>query len=269
MQFLLLSFVVALSLVAKGTSRILVGKEDVYPTPIKPMDPDTCGILDVYPCEAEGWVFCFNAVCEDDPISDPAKYGGKPFNRCQCWQPTSTNSSILPIGRAGTNCVLDLPDFPRGGKPMCDAMKAGTLISTSSRYGTPRDYPSMQYKAETAICLPKTPFTLCWGAPCYKTSESPTGIFCDCSYQFTDNEADQQISLPGPSECIGAPVNPCQYTHASMAAGLSPNGALNGGSCYTEPGAGESTCVECCNDPGPPTPPGPPPNKSKAPKNSF
>ena len=121
-------------------------------------------------------------VCEDDPISDPAKYGGKPFNRCQCWQPTSTNSSILPIGRAGTNCVLDLPEFPRGGKPMCDAMKAGTLISTSSRYGTPRDYPSMQYKAETAICLPKTPFTLCWGAPCYKTSESPTGIFCDCRY---------------------------------------------------------------------------------------
>ena len=229
MQFSLLSVVVALSLVAKGTSRILVGKEDVYPTPIKPMDPDTCGILDDYPCEAEGWVFCFNAwvllyivliydcsrfiylfiyshvwhtnwcnvryaakpicciiipirVCEDDPISDPAKYGGKPFNRCQCWQPTSTNSSILPIGRAGTNCVLDLPDFPRGGKPMCDAMKAGTLISTSSRYGTPRDYPSMQYKAETAICLPKTPFTLCWGAPCYKTSESPTGIFCDCRY---------------------------------------------------------------------------------------
>jgi len=245
-----------------------VDGKKVEPMPIFPFDPKTCGLLDAYLCDAEAWVFCYNAICEDEPTVDPNKYDGKPFNKCQCWQPAKNpdnkytgkqrNTSILPIGGAGANCVFNLPDFPKGGEKMCKYMKEGGLISTSSPYGVPRDYPSDFFDAQSALCLPRTPFTYCWGAPCYFTPDSPTGITCDCSYMYSEVDLPQQISLAGKSECIGNfgyPSNPCDTTHASMPVGTSPN-EYTGDFCYKEKGAGKTPCVECCSsDDGPPTPP--------------
>ena len=69
----------------------------VNPIPIAPKDAATCGITDPYPCVAPGWVYCINAVCESEPTVDPLLYGGKPFNKCSCWQPSNTDLSILPL----------------------------------------------------------------------------------------------------------------------------------------------------------------------------
>jgi len=246
------------------------------PIPIIPEDPKTCGLTVPYLCDAESWVFCYNAICKNEPTVDPNKYDGKPFNECQCWQPTKNpdnkytgeqrNTSILPIGRSGTNCVLDLPELAEGGEKMCKFMQAGGLISTSSPYGVPREYPSVQFDAESALCLAGTPFVLCWGAPCRFTPDTPTGITCDCSYQTSAVNIPQQISLAGKAECIGNfgyPSNPCERTHASMPAGLSPN-SLSGGFCYREKGL-KTPCVDCCSSDDPS--PTPPKSKSKSKKN--
>ena len=205
----------------------------VQPIPIAPKDAATCGITDPYPCEAPGWVYCINAVCESEPTVDPLLYGGKPFNKCSCWQPSNTDLSILPLSNdGGANCVLGSGP---SGKEMCAAMKGGALISTYGPDGTFRDQETKdgptKFSLQSAMCKPHTPWAWCWGAPCVKDPESPTGITCHCPYMTSTNEENQPISLAGSDQCTTG--NPCDSIHNSMPAGTSPN---QNKPCYNETG---------------------------------
>jgi len=235
----------------------------ITPIPIIPDDASLCGSNIPYFCEAEDWVYCINANCDAKPTVDANLYGGKPYVNCACWEQSTrpaltpgkqSTFSILPMGTSGANCVLDNME---GGEEMCEAMKGGALVSTYGPYGWKPN------TLESAVCLPRTPWSWCWGAPCIADPDSDFGITCHCPYMYTDTDVNQPISLAGEAQC-GAfgPLDPCNGSiHNSMPAGTSPNTATP---CFTEGGA--ETCTECCADPGPP-PPGPP-KSPKAPKNS-
>merc|ERR1712139_163694 len=83
------------------------GPSAILPIPVTPGDASTCGTSGTLPCTAPGWVFCTNAVCDNSPTVDAKKHGGKPFAKCQCWQPSNTNQSFVPrFNTAAANCVL-------------------------------------------------------------------------------------------------------------------------------------------------------------------
>ena len=120
---------------------VVLGESDgtVKPIQIIPKLSGSCGDIAGFPCvtpastapdggNGGGWVFCINAICDNTPTVDE-KYGGKPYAKCQCWQPSNTPDSILPDSKkgGGANCVLGSGP---GGQAMCDAMNAGKLIST-------------------------------------------------------------------------------------------------------------------------------------------
>jgi len=203
------------------------------PIPVTPNDPSTCGVTVPYECDASGWVYCINSVCEDETTTDPLLYGGKPFNKCHCWQPTNTNSSILPHGNdGGANCVLD--NGP-GGEEMCEAMKNGALISTYGPKGTMRDPDTDLFELEAAICEPHTPWAWCWGAPCVEDPDSPTGITCHCPLMTSTNDDEQILYLAGESQCSGAHGSPCDSVHNSEPAGMVTGAMLKDITpCYTE-----------------------------------
>ena len=121
---------------------VVLGQNDgtVKPIQIIPKLEGSCGDIGAFPCitpaskepgggNGGGWVFCINAICDNTPTVDASKYDGKPYSKCQCWQPSNTAYSILPDSKkgGGANCVLDSGP---GGEEMCKAMNAGKLIST-------------------------------------------------------------------------------------------------------------------------------------------
>jgi len=177
------------------------------PVDIAPCEPGqdcpagSCGqVAPGHPCEAPGWVFCLDAVC-DEPSAD--RKTGKLISKCKCWQPTNTNSSVLPAAsNSGANCVMGTGP---GGNQMCEAIKGGALISTWGPTGNflPGKKPRM------AICRPHTPWSWCWGAPCQR--EANGDITCDCPMMVSTNDDDQSLFLI-PSECpsdSNPDVNPC------------------------------------------------------------
>lgn len=248
----------------------------VKPIQIIPKLEGSCGDIGAFPCNTPaskepgggnggGWVFCINAICDNTPTVDTNKYDGKPYSKCQCWQPSNTAFSILPDSKkgGGANCVLDSGP---GGEEMCKAMNAGALISTFGPQGSPREGPDSTYSFEAALCKPRTAWAWCWGAPCERTPDSPTGITCDCPYMSTDSPVAQPLSLAGKGECSANPIyNPCDYIHNSQL----PMADVQSDFCFIEEGV-KPPCVETCSaDDGPsPPPPPPPPKSNKNPKNS-
>jgi len=245
----------------------------IKPIPIVPKLPGTCGDIGGYPCRTPasmepdggnggGWVFCINAICEDTPTIDEQKYGGKPYSKCQCWQPSNTPNSILPDKKkgGGANCVLDSGP---GGEEMCQQMNAGALISTYGPQGSARESPDPTYSFEAALCKPRTPWAWCWGAPCYKTPGTPTGITCDCPYMSTDSMVAQPLSLAGKGECAAHPplYNPCDHIHNAQL----PFADVQSEYCFVEAGV-KPPCVETCSASDGPGPGPPPPSKSKSKK---
>jgi len=252
---------------------VVLGDNDgtVEPIQIIPELPGTCGDIGPFPCvtpasiepgggNGGGWVFCINAICDNTPTVDENKYNGKPYSKCQCWQPSNTPNSILPDSRkgGGANCVLDSGP---GGEEMCRAMNAGALISTYGPQGSAREAPDPTYSFEAALCKPRTPWAWCWGAPCERTPGTPTGITCDCPYMSTDSPVAQPVSLTGKGECSANPVyNPCDFIHNSQL----PFADVQSNYCFVEAGV-KPPCVETCSADGDgPSPPPPPKSKSKS-----
>jgi len=185
--------------------------------------PDSgCGTFGEIKCDSAGWVFCQNAVCDDEPVVDPKS--GRLVAKCHCWQPSNTNLSFLPLTHnSGANCVMNAGP---GGEDMCKAIANGALFST---YGPTGDFLPGK-PLETANCPPQTKWAWCWGAPCERDDKGD--IICSCPMMISTNSANQTLSLV-PSECpseAGADTNPCEGSiHNSMPAGLAssdvnPNG---------------------------------------------
>jgi len=177
------------------------------------------------------------------------------------------NHRILPIvfsptkkKGGGANCVLDSGP---GGEEMCQQMNAGALISTYGPQGSARESPDPTYSFEAALCKPRTPWAWCWGAPCYKTPGTPTGITCDCPYMSTDSMVAQPLSLAGKGECAAHPplYNPCDHIHNAQL----PFADVQSEYCFVEAGV-KPPCVESCSASDGPGPGPPPPSKSKSKK---
>jgi len=181
---------------------------------------DSCSFVGFWPCEAAGWVFCQNAVCEE-PIESPIT--GRLISKCKCWQPSNTNSSMLPMEtNSGANCVMNTG---AGGETMCDGIKRGELWST---FGPTGDYLPGK-PLELAVCAPHTLWAWCWGAKCHKTSNGH--IICDCPVMKSTNKANQDLSLAGPLQC--QQPDPCTTgIKNSMPAGSSPSAMLGSTPCY-------------------------------------
>jgi hypothetical protein len=193
---------------------------DFKPFEITPCNPlvassectNKCGEVRGYKCDSPGWVFCQNAVCDEVPV----KNGSAWVSNCHCWQPTNTDSSILPVtSNSGANCVLDMGP---GGQEMCEAIDNGALWST---YGPDGTYlPGKPLKA--ASCAAHTIWAWCWGAPCKKEGDD---VICACPIMKSMNSAAQAISLAGEEQCPPKVEDPCAkgWTHNSMPAGTSPS----------------------------------------------
>merc|ERR1712238_49138 len=168
---------------------------------------------------------------------------------------------ILPDSNkgGGANCVLNSGP---GGAEMCAQMNAGALISTYGPQGSAREAPDPTYSFEAALCKPRTPWAWCWGAPCYKTPGTPTGITCECPYITKESEVAQPLSLAGKGECAAHPplYNPCEHIHNAQL----PFADVQSEYCFIEAGV-TPPCVETCSPAdGPPGPGPPPPSPSKS-----
>lgn len=203
----------------RAQSRNESGPPGDEPFPIYPCDlsntesgtcpEDTCSDVAAESCDAPGWVFCINAKCATAAM-DP-KYG-KLVSKCECWQPSNTNFSIVPVRKnSGANCVMKSGP---GGSEMCEAIKNGALIST---FGPTGDMKTPLLSLQSANCAPHTLWAWCWGAPCSKVSGK---LICDCPVMKSTNDANQSVSLAGKAECAGDPCN--EGIHNSMPAGTSP-----------------------------------------------
>ena len=188
-----------------------------------------CGNVVSHTCEAPGWVFCQNAVCDETPV----KNGSKWVSNCHCWQQKEggTVKNLIPSTKnSGANCVLDMGP---GGPEMCEAMGKGALWSTFG-VDDPAYLPGKPLKAAT--CEKHTLWAWCWGAPCKKVGDD---IQCACPIMKSMNDAKQMLSLAGDAQCPPNVANPCEkgWTHNSMPAGTSPSEYMKSGKealCYTE-----------------------------------
>jgi len=166
-------------------------------------------------CETAGWVYCQDATC-----SAPTEVDGVLVAKCLCWAPGNTNNSILPDENGGASCVINQQRpqgaLPQGGTAMCDAMKAGSLIST---YGPQGWKPPLV----VSKCEAQTQFAWCWGAPCSRVAGD---IICDCPMVISESNATQYLSM-STTACANEP-DPCKVIHNSSPAGsgLSPQAHL-------------------------------------------
>ena len=141
-------------------------------------------------------MYCINAVCADEPEVDPGKYGGAPYVKCDCWQQGEggVTESLVPAGNAGGNIVLGGEDSfvgGAGGEGMCDAIKAGALISTfgpsGELYGGISANSTSAYGMSTILCLPFTPFA-------YWYEDLHTHYICTClSYIDRRNSTNERL----------------------------------------------------------------------------
>ena len=196
-------------------------------TPCNPLEADClhqCGNVKGFECDAKGWVFCQNAVCDETPV----KNGTMWVSKCHCWQQPDgeTTKSLIPVAaNSGANCVLDMGP---GGADMCTAMQNGALWSTFG-VGNPTYLPGKPLQA--ASCPPHSLWAWCWGAPCEMVDGQ---IICSCPIMKSMNSAAQAISLAGEAQCPPNIEDPCTkgWTHNSMPAGTSPSEYMDTPTCY-------------------------------------
>jgi len=185
--------------------------------PYKITTDGNCSDMEPYPCDAPGWVYCQDAVCEQEPVM----VDGVLVAKCLCWAPKNTNKSILPTPMGGASCVantirdvMDGMGLPQGGKDMCEAIKGGSLIST---YGPTGWKPPLVVQK----CPPQTPWAWCWGAPC---SMVDGDIICDCPMMISADDYPQYLSVSIQS-CANE-EDACKYIHNGSPAGGGIQGYL-------------------------------------------
>jgi len=183
-------------------------------TPYEITQGGNCSDMTPYPCEAPGWVYCQDAVCDQEPVM----VDGVLVAKCLCWAPSNTNSSILPTTMGGASCVANTINsalgLPQGGEEMCKAMKSGSLIST---YGPTGWKPPLV----VSECPPQTPWAWCWGAPC---SMVDGDIICDCPMMISAGGDPQFLSVSIQS-CANE-ADTCKYIHNGSPSGGGIQGHL-------------------------------------------
>merc|ERR1712014_68521 len=103
---------------------------------------------------------------------------------------------------------------------MCDAMKAGKLISTYGPSGT--SDIGRQIHAKAVKCPAKTKWAWCWGAPC---SEDEFGLItCECPIVTSDWDEPQYVSVSDVACDIEKKLDEesCSVIHNGSPAGESP-----------------------------------------------
>jgi len=214
----------------KSTVMLVEADTPQNPSDVQECDPlsedcsASCGDMTPGKCDAPGWVFCQNAICDEKVHFRQ----GVEVAKCNCWQPTNTNESILPATEhGGGSCVLG---NGMTGTEMCEAMKAGALFST---YGPKGDFlPGKPMR--NVECPAHNLWAWCWGAPCEKDAEGK--VVCDCPIMRSTNNASQVINVAGDAQCIG---DPCTkgWTHNAGPAGTVESNSP----CPANPGAGEGS----------------------------
>ena len=168
----------------------------------EPVSLNAIGCLDHvdYTCETTDtpWAYCIDAVCEE-PIDG--------YSTCKCWT-QAPGKSILPgSAQSGATCVANNEygkDEPYG-EELCNAMKAGTLVSTFG--GT---HGNTSFLPEFAAASCDGGFAYCWGATCQPDPVNPEISICKCPFVSSDKGAAIFIIQ---SQCAQQAGNECSYIH--------------------------------------------------------
>jgi len=153
-----------------------------------------------YVCETTDtpWVYCIDAICEE-PING--------YSTCRCWNQAPGKSIAPGSAQSGATCVANSQYGKKEpyGEALCNAMKAGELVSTfGGKYG------NTSYVPEFANAECEGGFAYCWGAICKQDPSNPDIAICRCP--FVSSETGGAIAIIE-SQCAQQSGNECSYIH--------------------------------------------------------